>query len=86
MTARKGWIFDNPPPLPKWPEPESWWGMRPDGHTSPYLHTRCPECGYATRWKQFGPMRCACSPDCPPISRRAREHDQELMRTDGHGG
>ena len=26
-------------------------------------HTRtppCPQCGYATRYKQFGPMRCAC--------------------------
>ena len=63
MTARRGWIFDNPPPPPKWPEPESWWGIRPGGFTSPYLHGRCPECGYATRWKQFGPMPCACPPE-----------------------
>ncbi len=31
------------------------------GHSHPHLHSPCPRCGYATRFKQFGPMRCACN-------------------------
>ena len=31
-----------------------------DGHRIHGLHSPCPVCGYATRYKQFGPIRCAC--------------------------
>jgi hypothetical protein len=31
------------------------------GHSNPHLHGPCPVCGYATRYKQFGPMRCLCN-------------------------
>ena len=57
-------------------------GVSVHGTVHPHLHSPCPVCGYARRFKQFGPIPCACSPDCPPISPRAREHDQELMRAD----
>ena len=26
-----------------------------------HVHHPCPVCGYATRYKQFGPIRCACN-------------------------
>jgi hypothetical protein len=32
-----------------------------DGHRIHGLHSPCPVCGYATRYKQFGPVRCACN-------------------------
>lgn len=69
MSARRGWVFDNPPRTGNWPEPQPWWGVSVDGNTHPHLHSRCPVCGYATRFKQYGPMRCAC----PPGSVTARQ-------------
>ena len=30
------------------------------GHSDPHLHSPCPQCGYATRYKQW-PTTCACS-------------------------
>jgi hypothetical protein len=30
------------------------------GRSDPHLHSPCPRCGYATRYKQW-PTRCACS-------------------------
>jgi hypothetical protein len=33
------------------------------GHSFEHLHTKCPVCGYATRFKQF-PIRCACNRSC----------------------
>ena len=35
-------------------------GVSIRGHSDPHLHSPCPQCGYATRYKQFGPIRCAC--------------------------
>jgi hypothetical protein len=46
MTAEKGWIGD--------PQPPKEWH-------APHLHSPCPVCGQPTRYKQFGPMRCACN-------------------------
>ena len=34
--------------------------MSISGNTD-HVHTPCPVCGYATRYKQFGPMRCFCN-------------------------
>lgn len=62
MSARRGWVFDNPPRTGNWPEPQPWWGVSAAGNTHPHLHSRCPVCGYATRFKQFGPIPCACPP------------------------
>ena len=31
------------------------------GHRIHGLHSPCPVCGQPTRYKQFGPMRCACN-------------------------
>jgi hypothetical protein len=33
------------------------------GHSDPHLHSPCPVCGYARRYKQW-PTRCACNRDC----------------------
>jgi hypothetical protein len=44
-------------------------GVSIRGHSDPHLHSPCPRCGYATRYKQFGPMRCAC-PNPKPRPRR----------------
>jgi predicted nucleic-acid-binding Zn-ribbon protein len=30
------------------------------GHTDRHLHSLCPQCGYATQYKQWS-IRCACS-------------------------
>ena len=60
MSARRGWVFDNPPRTGNWPEPQPWWGVTVAGYTDPHFHSPCPVCGYATRFKQYGPMRCAC--------------------------
>jgi hypothetical protein len=30
------------------------------GNSDPHLHSPCPRCGYATRYKQW-PVTCACS-------------------------
>jgi hypothetical protein len=46
MTAEKGWIGDPQPPK-EWHDPG--------------FHSPCPVCGEPTRYKQFGPMRCACN-------------------------
>jgi hypothetical protein len=27
----------------------------------PHFHSPCPVCGQPTRYKQFGPIRCACN-------------------------
>ena len=35
-------------------------GVSVHGTVHPHLHSPCPVCGYARRFKQFGPMRCAC--------------------------
>lgn len=35
-------------------------GVSVRGNADPHLHSPCPECGYATRYKQFGPIQCAC--------------------------
>jgi hypothetical protein len=37
-------------------------GVSIHGTVHPHLHSPCPRCGYATRFKQFGPIRCLCSP------------------------
>ena len=34
-------------------------GVSVRGHSDPHLHSPCPQCGYATRYKQW-PNRCAC--------------------------
>lgn len=34
------------------------------GHGHRHLHSPCPQCGYATRSKQF-PIRCACNRSDP---------------------
>jgi hypothetical protein len=44
-------------------------GVSVRGHSDPHLHSPCPQCGYATRYKHFGPMRCAC-PNPKPRPRR----------------
>ena len=36
-------------------------GVSVRGQTDPHLHSPCLRCGCATRYKQFGPMRCACN-------------------------
>ena len=36
-------------------------GVSIHGTVHPHLHHPCPQCGYATRYKQW-PSRCACSP------------------------
>ncbi len=36
-------------------------GVSIHGTVHPHLHNPCPRCGYATRFKQFGPIRCVCS-------------------------
>jgi hypothetical protein len=35
-------------------------GVSVRGQTDPHLHSLCPRCGYATRYKQW-PTKCACS-------------------------
>ena len=46
-------------------------GVSIRGRSDPHLHSPCPQCGYATRYKQFGPMRCACpNPNPKPKPRR----------------
>ena len=45
MSAEKGWIGDPQPPK-EWHDP--------------HFHSPCPVCGQPTRYKQFGPIRCAC--------------------------
>ncbi len=30
------------------------------GHSGEYFHSKCPVCGYATRYKQYR-TRCACN-------------------------
>ena len=34
-------------------------GVSARGHSDPHLHSPCPRCGYATRYKPW-PTRCAC--------------------------
>jgi hypothetical protein len=36
-------------------------GVSISGNSHPHLHSPCPRWGYATRFKQFGPIRCRCS-------------------------
>jgi hypothetical protein len=52
------------------------------GHSDPHLHGPCRVCEYATRYKQFGPMRCACnfSP------RRSKPGDAGLWAWDRRDG
>jgi hypothetical protein len=35
-------------------------GVSVRGLSDPHLHAPCPQCGYATRYKQW-PIKCACS-------------------------
>ncbi len=35
-------------------------GVSVRGNSDPHLHSPCPRCGYATRYKQW-PVTCACS-------------------------
>jgi hypothetical protein len=35
-------------------------GVSVRGHSDLHLHSPCPQCGYATRYKQW-PITCACS-------------------------
>ena len=46
MSAERGWIGE--------PQPPKEW------HES-HFHHPCPVCGQPTRYKQWGPFRCACN-------------------------
>lgn len=35
-------------------------GVSVRGHSDRHLHSPCPQCGYATRYKQW-PIKCGCS-------------------------
>ena len=52
------------------------------GNSHPHLHHPCPRCGYATRFKQFGPIRCLCSKTrefrSGPQTSLANEHVEEI--------
>jgi hypothetical protein len=46
------------------------------GHTHEHLHSPCAVCGYATRYKQWGPIRCLCSePQYAPVEDIWAEQD-----------
>ena len=57
-------------------------GVSISGLSHPHLHSPCPRCGYATRFKQFGPIRCLCSktPEVRSGPQRslANEHVEEI--------
>jgi hypothetical protein len=57
-------------------------GVSTSGNSHPHLHSPCPRCGYATRFKQFGPIRCLCSktPEVRSDPQRslANEHVDEI--------
>ena len=38
-----------------------------------YHHSPCPVCGFATRYKHFGPIPCACN-------QRVAEHEARKRR------
>lgn len=58
-------------------------GVSTSGNTHPHLHSPCPRCGYATRFKQFGPIPCLCAqtPEVRSGPRRslANEHVEEIQ-------
>lgn len=41
------------------------------GHSDPHLHSKCPVCGCATRFKQYR-TRCACNRGCSKEDLEAR--------------
>jgi hypothetical protein len=59
-------------------------GVSIRGHSDPHLHSPCPRCGYATRYKQFGPMRCAC-PNRPARLYGLRRDTPTAGRVGGEG-
>ena len=70
MSAERGWIAEPPPPSrDAVPGEERKWRIMMGAAellsmtkaVDHYLHSPCPVCGYAIRYKQFGPMRCACN-------------------------
>jgi len=40
----------------------------------PYFHSPCPVCGQPTRYKQFGPIRCACNRYWTKEAQEAHKH------------
>jgi hypothetical protein len=49
-----------------------------------HTESPCPRCGYATRYKQSGPMRCACPnplPTGPPLRFAPRYADGRSRRS-----
>ena len=63
-------------------------GVSVSGLEGPHLHSPCPQCGFATWFKQFGPMRCACNTTyntyCP--EGRARVAPGPCRPATGHDG
>ena len=57
-------------------------GVSIHGTVHPHLHSPCPGCGYATRFKQFGPIGCLCSKPSEvrsgPRRSLANEHVEEI--------
>jgi hypothetical protein len=70
--------------------------MSISGNSDPHLHSQCPRCGYATRFKQW-PIRCACNrydskpftfpwendPAWPEKIRQANQRVAEHQRSQG---
>ena len=51
-------------------------GVSVHGTVHPHLHSPCPVCGYARRFKQF-PERCACNRSDPKPFTFPWENDPE---------
>jgi hypothetical protein len=69
MSAERGWIAEPPPPSrDAVPGEERKWRIMMGAAellsmtkaVDHYHHSPCPVCGYATRYKHFGSIPCAC--------------------------
>jgi hypothetical protein len=58
-------------------------GVSVGGHSDPHLHSACPRCGYATRYKQW-PTNCACTEVQRQIAFAEIWGDQELRNAELH--
>jgi hypothetical protein len=52
-------------------------GVSVRGNSDPNLHSPCPRCGYATRYKQW-PVTCACSDSKRQMIRTPAPHVVEI--------
>ena len=68
MSAEKGWIGD-PQPASVWP-PASVWG-------DPYLHSPCPYCGAATKYKQWQLAHRYCKGKRPRVAEHERSQETQ---------